>query len=79
MRSVPWMEVEEWAGSIPMYSNRMGSMAPKQTLIKTMRVNAEVTAIVSNKGVWNKMARKNPATLRIPDKATAILNSRAKN
>jgi hypothetical protein len=73
------MEVDEWAGSTPIYSNRMGNMAPKQTLLNTMSVNAEVTATVSKKGVLKKIARQNPATLRIADKATAILNSRAKN
>jgi hypothetical protein len=56
-----------------------GNTAPKQMLLNTMQQSDVVTAIVSGKGVPNTMARTNPATDNISDKAVAILSSRIKN
>jgi len=57
----------------------MGSIAPKQILLKTMIHNATVTAKASGKAVLKKIARQKPAILKIPDNAMAILNSRVRN
>ena len=71
--------VELCAGSTPSLCRNNGSTAPRQILENTIRLNAHVTATVSGKGVWNAMARKNPAADRIVDSAHAIRNSRDRN
>ena len=70
------MVVEECAGSTPSHSNINGNIAPKHTLLNTIIAKADVTATASGNGVLKKIALQNPATLKIVDNATAILNSR---
>ena len=71
--------VELWAGSTFILLKINGSKAPKQILVKTMIASAHVTATVSAIGVWNTVARMNPATDKITLRAHAILNSRFRN
>jgi hypothetical protein len=48
-------------------------------LLKTINASADVTAILSARGVRKATARKNPAALKILHSDAAILNSRVKN
>lgn len=79
LHGLPCIVVDEWAGSTPNRSRIMGSIAPRQTLLNTMIHNAAVTAKASGKSVLKKIARQNPAILRIIESAAAILNSLVKN
>jgi len=75
MSITTWIMVELWAGSISSIFRKSGNTAPRQTLVKTIRANAKVTARVSANGVLNMMARRKPATERTALKAREILNS----
>lgn len=73
------IEVELWAGSTPIFFSKSGKTAPRQMLLNTISMSADVTAIVSANGVWKTMARKKPAKLKMALRAPAIFNSRNRN
>mmetsp|Transcript_53460 Transcript_53460/g.79456 ORF Transcript_53460/g.79456 Transcript_53460/m.79456 type:complete len:136 (-) Transcript_53460:908-1315(-) len=77
--NTPCIVVLLCAGSTPNLFNNKGNTAPKHMLENTIKHNAVVTATVSAKGVRKAMARMNPATERMEERANAILNSRLRN
>ena len=73
------IDVELWAGSILIFFNIKGKIAPKQILMNTINDSADVIAMVSGIGVRNRIARINPAMDRTRLREIAILNSRVGN
>ena len=71
--------MEEWAGSTPIRSNSNGRIAPRQTLVNTIRDSDAVTVIASGNGVLKKIVRQKPAMERMKLKVAAILTSRMRN